>query len=177
MKTKISLLLLLILLIPASLALAKGRRPDKVIITGPGIASPIEVTNPQITAALIGMQVPILEMVEHPYTISFFQRDENGELARTPFYAYSYFPNFICERGLVFDPYVSNRWSLSFATPEGEAVIKRLIRSQATSEAPFEPAPNVDWATWAPWVVAFGVTLTNGVITFGLLRKKGQNHS
>lgn len=109
MKTKISLLLLLILLIPTSLVLAKGSRPDKVIITGPGLTSPIEVTNPQITGALMGMHVPILEIVENPYTISFFQRDENGELARTPFHAYSYFPNSICERGLVFDPYVSNR--------------------------------------------------------------------
>lgn len=172
MKTKISLLLLLILLIPASLVLAKGRRPDKVIITGPGLTSPIEVTNPQITGALMGLHVPILEKVENPYTISFFQRDENGELARAPYYAYSYFPDSICERGLVLDPYVENSSRWGFASPEGEATIKRLIQTQVTSETPSRQATTMNWRTWAPWMVAFGITLANGIVTFGLLRRK-----
>jgi hypothetical protein len=174
MKTKISLLLMLILLIPASLVLAKGRRPDKVIITGHGLISPIEVTSPQITGALMGLHVPILEKVENPYTISFFQRDENGELARAPYYAYSYFPDSICERGLVLDPYVENSSRWGFASPEGEAAIKRLIRAYMTTETPSERpfALNVDWATWAPWMVAFGVTLANGIVTLSVLRRK-----
>jgi hypothetical protein len=172
MKTKISLLLMLILLIPASLVLAKGRRPDKVIITGPDLTSPIEVTSPQITGALMAMHIPILEKVENPYTISFFQRDEHGELGRTPFHAYSYFPDTICERGLVFDPYLENSSRWFFATPEGEAAIERLIQTKVTSETPSRQATTMNWRIWAPWMVSIGITFVNGIVTFGLLRRK-----
>jgi hypothetical protein len=125
------------------------------------------------------MHVPILEKVENPYTISFFQRDEHGELERAPFHAYSYFPATICERGLVFDPYLENSSRWFFATPEGEAAIERLIQAHITSETPSERpfALNVDWANWAPWLVAFGVTLANGFVTLGVLQRKEKRGS
>jgi len=169
MKVKVNLLFLLILLIPTSLALAKGRQPDKVIITGQGLATPITITDPQTIEILWRMRIHILPNIDKSYAISFFQQDEQGKY--TQFYSFNYYPEIACEHGLVFDPSIGNSNQWYFATQEGQATAQRLIQNQDISRPQVQPSL---YKEWAPWMVAFGVTLANGFVTFGLLRKKRQ---
>jgi hypothetical protein len=92
------LLLLLALLLLVTPVLAKGP-VDKIIIDGPDLAKPIEITDPDILSRFdpwggqfIGTGGPLAgppSNIKEPYLVKFYLEDQQGELAlRYMFYYY-----------------------------------------------------------------------------------------
>jgi hypothetical protein len=159
------------LLIPASLVSAKGEQPAEITIEGPGITTPIAVTDPATLKAFQNFRRPILAYVGEPYRISFFDKDSQGDLTLSPYYVLDYYANPSGGPGYVFDPYVETESRWSHATPEGDALMQRLLKANAV--APPSPAPSLTTsaAAWSPWTVVLFTTLMNGLVSLWLLRR------
>lgn len=147
-------LFLLILLIPVPLALAKGS-PEKITITGTGLASPIEITDPVILSEFNPWDGKFLEkdrriveetpQADNLYEVLFYIRDTDGELHM--FYAFKYSPDPSGTRGRIYLPlpheneewYVMNNETIArksgwlYASPEWDLFMQHLLKDRQTS--------------------------------------------
>ena len=143
---------LLILFISVPLASAKGS-PDKITITGPGLASPIEITNPEILSQFNPWDGQFLDkdrriVTEPPqvnalYEVLFYFRETSGEFHL--FYALYYSLARSGTRGDIYLPQENEKWHVMnnltiarrsgwlYASPEWDSLMQQLLKDQQTS--------------------------------------------
>jgi hypothetical protein len=160
------------LFVSMPLAFAKGEQPDKITIEGQGLATPIEVTDPETLKGFEHFDTPISSSLGEPYRISFFSKNERGEFSRSPYYVLNYYPNPSGGPGYVFDPYVAGMSRWYHATPEGDALMQRLLKRSGVSSTPSVSTFASNVIGWSPWIVAVLVTLINSIVAFWLLRHR-----
>ncbi len=154
--------LLLILFISVPLASAKGL-PDKITITGPGLVSPIEITNPEILRQFNPWDGYFLDkeraiVTETPqghalYEVLFYVRETSGEFHL--FYALNYSPALSGARGTIYLPQENEKWYVMnnetiarksgwlYASPEWDSLMQHLLRNQpASSSTPISATAN-----------------------------------
>ncbi len=146
--------LLLILFIFVPLAFAKGS-PDKITITGPGLAAPIEITNPEILSQFNPWDGYFLDkdrtiVTEKPqddalYEVLFYFREKSGEFHL--FYAFYYSPAPSGKRGAIYLPQENEKWYVMnnetiarrsgwlYASPEWDTSMQHLLKDQQTSSS------------------------------------------
>lgn len=150
---------LLILFIPAPLAFAKGS-PDKITITSPGLASPIEITDPEILNQFNPYDGQFLEkdrryvtgtsQVDALYEVLFYYRDTGGEFRM--FYAFYYSPDPSGMQGHVYLPQEKEEWNVMnnqtiarregwlYASAEWDSLMTHLLKDQQASPPRFVSA-------------------------------------
>jgi hypothetical protein len=164
------LLLLPTLLVLAAPVLAKGP-VDKIIIEGPDLAEPIEITDLDILKRFdpwppdVGLWLP--------YQVFFYLQNNRGELELR--YVFYYYPDPIGGRGYIYlpgtgEPYYGvntgtiirgesdGRWH--HAMPTWEAAIGDLLQEQSVSSTSSQKA--LTPIVWT--VVVFGAVLLGGII-------------
>jgi hypothetical protein len=178
MKSKriaIAVLGLAVLLAPTATALAKEL--GRVVISGPGLSSPIEITDPEIASQLGPDNLDNFEMQintppAHPgdsfYTIDRSYPGPNGQMVGTDHLRY--YPNPDTGHGLIFyvgmdKGYSSQTGHWFAAKPEGETLLLKLLAEHgvtfaasvklalqaAQPEVAAQPAPDIQpAATPAP---------------------------
>lgn len=144
--------LLLILFISIPLAFAKGS-PDKITITGPGLASPIEITNPEILNQFNPRDGQFLDkdrriVTETPeigarYEVLFYFKETSGEFHL--FYALYYSSAPSRARGAIYLPQENEKWygmnnetiarksGWLYASPEWDSFMQHLLKDQQAS--------------------------------------------
>ncbi len=184
-------LFLLILLIPVPLALAKGS-PEKITITGTGLASPIEITDPEILNEFNPWDGKFLDkdrriVEETPetdtlYEVLFYIRDTSGELHM--FYAFKYSPGPSGTRGRIYLPQDNEEWyemdnqtiarrsGWLYASAEWDALMEHLIKGQRASPSTSASGIASNLITLFMWGPALVIILAGGTVIFWLLWRK-----
>lgn len=181
--------LLAALFAPTPLAFAKGSA-DKVIITGPGLAVPIEITDPSVlsqfnpwtgqfvdqdrTAATGTPEVPT------PYEVLFYSNDGGGKSQL--FYAFYYW-RASGARGRVYLPQPQDKWydmdnytiargsGWFYASTDWDGFVERLLSNHQASSS--TPGPTVLDKLATPARVGGGMALILSVGS-GLLWLQGR---
>ena len=151
--------LLAFLFTPASVAVAKGA-PDKVTITGPGLAAPIEITDPGILGQFNPWDGQFLDkdrtvvtdtpQENAPYEVLFYAKDADGGFRL--FYAFDYLPEPSGMRGRIYLPqenekyYDMNNYTIArrsgwlYASPQWDSFMQPLLVDQRSSAPTFWPS-------------------------------------
>lgn len=183
--------LLAFLFTPAPVAFAKGA-PDKVTITGPGLAAPIEISDPGILDQFNPWDGQFLDKDRTavtdtpqgtaPYEVLFYFKDAGGELRL--FYAFQYLPEPSGMRGRIYLPqenekyYDMNNFTIArrsgwlYANPQWDSFVKPLLVDQRNSAPTFWPSVTGDLIT--PIVGAL-VVIFGSVMLWFLRRKRGMS--
>ena len=144
--------LLLMLLTPMPLALAKGAS-DKITITGPGLATSIEITDPETLGEFNPWDGQFLDKNRETVTrtpeanvlfqVLYYSKDANGQFR--VFYAFKYSPLPSGMRGEIYLPqekeagYGMNNETIArpsgwlYASPAWDSLMQRLLKDQQTS--------------------------------------------
>ncbi len=143
---------LLTLFVPMSRVFAKGS-PDKITITGPGLAAPIEITNPEILNQFNPWDGRFLDkdrkiVTETPqvgarYKVLFYFKDTSGEFQL--YYALYYSTALSGARGDIYLPQEEEKWYVMnnetiarksgwlYASSEWDAFMQHLLKGQQIS--------------------------------------------
>ena len=176
-----------------SVAFAKGS-PDKITITGPGLAAPIEITDPSILDQFNPWDGNFLDknrtMVtdtpqdQAPYEVLYYSRDPGGEFRL--FYAFYYLPAASGMRGQIYLPeeqdkrYVMNNETIArrsgwlYASPEWDSFMQRLLRDQQAFSLTSVSAVARNLLTHSTGSNAFAIILIVSAVTLWLLRRRRQ---
>ena len=120
-----------------SLAFAKGS-PDKIIIWGPSLAKPIEITDPKIlkgfdpwNGQFLDRSSGVIEDEPRPqeiYTVVFDLGNNN--LEKRSFYVFQYSPGSSGEKGFIYLPREGEPWHLT----NGQTIIRASGWHSASAE-------------------------------------------
>lgn len=178
-------LLMLLVLVPP--ALAKGS-PDKITITGPGLATPIEITDPEILHEFNPWDGNFLDkdrriVEETPkvnvlYEVLFYSKDTSGEL--NLFYTFKYSPAPSSSRGEIYLPqekdegYVMNNETIArrsgwlYTSAEWDSFMEQLLKAhQASGNA---SNLSIQFA----WGIGLMIFVSVSAVTLWLLRRRRQ---
>lgn len=187
-------LLLVALVVAAPAAFAKAP-PDKVVVTGPRLRAPLEITD----LATLGQFDPwtgdffapgqdVLESLPTPdraYDLLIYLKDDGG--IERVIYAMSYYADPATGQGYLRLPGVGERWNdVNRSTilrdgearwlrvsPAFDAVMQRLLGMQATSGAATVTGVTVPgWVAWVLLAVSLGLaTLAGGYLALRSTRR------
>ena len=185
--------LTLALLIPVPGARAKGP-PSKITITGPGIATPIEITDPTILegfspwdARFIDWQRGILTSAPPlgpSYDVFFYLQDDTGTFRMI--YAVQYVPNAAGGRGYIYLPGPGERWysmnietiiqdghdgKWHYAAPAWEAVIQRLLPQPGGAPTSARSMAVSERHEWTLALIVLAISMGMGTVILWFRRR------
>ncbi len=175
---------LLVLMIPASWAFAKGPA-DKITITGSGLANPVEITDPKALDQFDPWRgkfidwsrgtVSTLPRDVQTYEVFITVNNEDGQPGRI--YTFRYYLDPSGQGGYVYLPgpgekgYEGNIGTIIrgdgwyYGSAEWNALMERVLKVNPTLPISSELTSMTDLVTQNPWIVALGIILMIGSIT------------
>ncbi|HBY97608.1 MAG: hypothetical protein M5U01_14270 [Ardenticatenaceae bacterium] len=181
---------IVLLLVSIAPALAK-ESPDKVTITGPGLASPIEITDPDIVEDFNPWKGQFIDWargrvtdippVDPRYEVLIHVKGNDGRFQ--VIYAFEYAPNPSSAPGYIYLPDRDDtRYDLNartilrptgwqYASADSDSVISRILKEYATVPASRARAPHSIEILKNPWAVALAFAVTAAGAAAWLIRR------
>jgi hypothetical protein len=166
-----TLLLAWLGLILAPLAVAKGS-PDKIIIMGPQLTEPFEITDPEILKGFDPWNGQFLDRTQdtiregqhndQPYDVFFYLKDKDGQFRM--FYAFQYTPAPSDGQGYIYLPQEGEEWHLMngqtilrasgwhYASAEWDTLMRRVLTTEGLSRTTSRAGIPSDQITSSVWI-------------------------